>query len=403
MTMRNLTLSEAAAEILKGSVSKAPAEPMHKQEGSSVQNLGGDTTTKVADKNPDASVAVSKAKEPGTPPPVKKEEKKSLKSRNPEVEVDIQARGTNRTEVEDDVKEDVDLENENLVDLEDVDSESEDEIVAEESEDESEDDIEDDAPIFDKEAIAAELKEQLDADLGSLLEGDELSEEFKTKARTVFEAAVLARTNVIVDMMEAKFAEELEEAVEGLKEDLSEKTNAYLDYIAEQWMKDNEIAIESSLRSELTEDFIAGLKQLFVEHYIDVTEDKVDVVGELTKEVEDTQAKLSEEIARGVELAEKIKSYQKTEILAAVCEGLTDVQKDKMKSLAEGVEFTAEGDYREKMDLIRENYFSDTKDSQTKDDGGLNEPQEIVEEAKKKFAVVDPLVEQMAAALNRSV
>lgn len=404
--MRTQTLSEAAAEILKGSVSKAPSEGMHKQEGSdSVQNLGGDTQKKVADKNPDASVGTSKAAEPGAKPPVGKDEKKDLKKRNPEVETDTQARGTNNKEVEDDADK-ADLDPSSVSDLNSVihreeTEKDEEEVVTDEADgEELELEVEEEV-VFDKEAIAKELQEQLTADLGNLLEGDELSTEFKDKAKLVFETAVLARVNVIVDLMEQKFTQELETAVEAIKEDLSEKTNNYLDYVAEKWLQENEIAIESSLRSELTEDFIAGLKQLFVEHYIDIPEDKVDVVAELNKEVEEKESKLSEEIKRNVDLVEKIKSYQKAETLAAVCEGLTDVQKDKMKSLAEGVEFTAEGDYKEKLNLLRDNYFTEAKKAETKEDGGLNEPQEIVEEADKKPVSIDPAVDKMASALSR--
>lgn len=211
-------------------------------------------------------------------------------------------------------------------------------------------------PVGGKKTMTEE--ESFESDIDALFADDStISEEFKSKATTIFEARVLDRVQQIQEQMETEYASMLEEAVEEIKSDLTEKVDDYLNYVVEQWLEQNEIAIETGLRSELTEEFIAGLRNLFAEHYISVPEDKVDLVEELASKVEELESKLDEEIERGIELNKALVESLKTEITYTVCEGLTDTQMEKIKSLAESVEFTTEEEYQEKLETIRENYF----------------------------------------------
>lgn len=191
----------------------------------------------------------------------------------------------------------------------------------------------------------------------ALLEGEELSEEFKQKALTIFEAAVKQKVEAEIALMEQAFAETLEEEVAAIQEELSSNVDDYLNYVTEQWINDNEVAIEAGLRTELTEDFISGLKTLFAEHYIDIPEDKVSVIEELGAQVEALEAKLNEEIDRSVTLNKMLAESKKFEVIASAVDGLTDTQAEKLKSLAEGVEFTSVDEFATKVTTIRENYF----------------------------------------------
>ena len=226
-----------------------------------------------------------------------------------------------------------------------------------------------------------------------------ISEEFKSKVSTIFEARVNDRISQIAEETEAKYAGMLEEAVEAVKADLTEKVNDYLSYVVEQWIADNEIAIETGLRSELTEDFIAGLRNLFAEHYIDVPAEKVDLVEELATKVEELESQLNEEIERGIETKKSLVESRKLEITREVSEGLTATQVEKIKSLAESVEFSTEEEYKSKLETIRENYFpSGVKKA---DEEQLHEQVDIAEE--KKQVVNDPYIAAAMQAITKSV
>lgn len=191
----------------------------------------------------------------------------------------------------------------------------------------------------------------------ALLAGEELSEEFQAKATTIFEAAVKAKLEEEVALLEQAYAETLEERVEEIMEELASNVDEYLNYVVEQWIAENEVAVESALRSELTEDFIGGLKALFAEHYIDIPEEEVQVVEELSSTVEELEAKLNEEIQRNVELTSMLAESRKVELAATVCEGLTDTQTQKLLALVENVEYTDDASFVEKIYTLRENYF----------------------------------------------
>lgn len=245
--------------------------------------------------------------------------------------------------------------------------------------------------------VVAEEKVDLTADVDSLFADDStISEEFKGKVKTVFEARVYDRVKQIEEETEAKYASMLEEAVEEVKADLTEKVNDYIGYVVEQWMEENQIAIEKGIRSEITEDFINGLRNLFAEHYIDVPSEKVDLVDELAGKLEEVEAKLNEEVERNVEYRKALIEAHKTEVTREVCEGLTATQAEKIKALAESVEFSTEDEFKEKLETIRENYFpSGVKKA---DEAQLNE--QVDEE--KPAVVSDAFMNSIVQSISKT-
>ena len=239
------------------------------------------------------------------------------------------------------------------------------------------------------------MKEDIEA---LFADDDTISEEFKSKVSTIFEARVQDRITQLEEETEARYAGMLEEAVESIKQDLTEKVDDYLSYIVEQWMEENQIAIESGLRAEMTEDFIAGLRNLFAENYIDVPAEKVDLVEELAAKVEELEGKLNEEIDRGVSYAKALVESRKSELTREVCDGLTDTQVEKIKSLAESVEFSTEDEYKEKLETIRENYFPSgivkARESQLQE--------EVTDGSEKQIVSNDPLVAAVANAISKT-
>jgi len=199
-----------------------------------------------------------------------------------------------------------------------------------------------------------DMSEHVDA----LLAGEELSEEFRAKATAIFEAAVKQKVAEEVAVIEEAFAATLEEEVGRIEEELSTNVDDYLNYVVEQWTSENEVAIEASLRSELTEEFISGLRNLFVEHYIDIPEEAVSVVEEMGNKVAELEEKLNEEIERSVALSKMLNESKSNEILLNACDGLTDTQAEKLKSLAEGIEYADANEYAQKVSILKENYFS---------------------------------------------
>jgi hypothetical protein len=200
--------------------------------------------------------------------------------------------------------------------------------------------------------------------VAALFEGEDLSEEFQAKAIAIFEAAVTSTVKSELGAIEEAYAATLEEEVNELKEELSSNVDDYLNYVVENWVSENEVAIEAGLRTELTEEFISGLRNLFAENYIDIPEDKISVVEELGNKVAELENKLNEEIERNVELSAILSESKKTEVMYAMTEGLTATQAEKLKSLAENVEFTSEEEYAHKVATLRESYFPSSITSQ---------------------------------------
>jgi len=247
--------------------------------------------------------------------------------------------------------------------------------------------------------VIAEDKIDLTADINAMFADDStISEEFKSKVSTIFEARISDRVSQIQEQIETEYAGMLEEAIETVKADLTEKVDDYLSYVVEQWMEENQIAIESGLRAELTEDFIGGLRNLFAEHYIDVPAEKVDLVDELAGKVEELESKLNEEIERGVSYAKALVESRKNEIAREVTEGLTATQAEKIKSLAESVEFSTEDEYKSKLETIRENYFPSGAKKATEDQ--LNEQFEDTDTEKK--VINDPFVAAVSQAISKT-
>ena len=243
-----------------------------------------------------------------------------------------------------------------------------------------------------------EQKLDLSEDVNALFADDSsISEEFKNKVKTVFEARVFDRVKTIEEETEARYASMLEEAVESVKQELTEQVNDYLAYVVEHWMADNEIAIEKGIRAELTEDFIAGLRNLFAEHYIDVPAEKVDLVDEMASQIDDLETKLNEEVERGVAMRKQLTESRKSEVTRDVCEGLTATQVEKIKSLAEGVEFSTEEEFKQKLETIRENYFpSGVKKA---DESQLHEEVEV---AQDKPVVTDAFMSQIVKTISKT-
>lgn len=238
----------------------------------------------------------------------------------------------------------------------------------------------------------------MEEDINAMLAGENLSEEFKEKAATIFEAAVLARVQEITEQYEETFETQLEEAFEQLQEDMVEKIDNYLNYIVQEWMEENKLAVERGLRSQIVEDFMSGLKNLFVEHYIDIPDEKVDLVEELTNQIEDLESKLDEQIQRNIEIKKELDESVVEQVITKVCEGLTDTQAEKIFALAEGVEFVSEEDFLRKMVVIRENYFPSNKVVvQTQEN--LNEEIEITEE--KEDRKLDPSMARYVQSLGK--
>jgi hypothetical protein len=245
-------------------------------------------------------------------------------------------------------------------------------------------DDEEEAPAAESKKMNKEskkvTKEDIDvsADVTALFGSEELSEEFKESATTIFEAAVLSKVNEVLESATEEMSSDLDAEKETMIEDLTTKLDDYLEYVAEEWMKENELAIEKGVRAEIVENFMHGLRNLFAENYIDIPEEKVDLVDELAGKVEELEASVNEEVERNIEVKKELVEMKKDKELAVVCEGLTDSQVEKMKSLAEGVDYDADT-YAEKLATIKENYFP--SEEVVENDATDEEPLEIEEEA----------------------
>jgi hypothetical protein len=240
------------------------------------------------------------------------------------------------------------------------------------------------------------MKEDIDA----LLAGENLSEEFVSKATTIFEAAVMARVQDAVQVMEQDLTEQFDSAVDQIKEDLAGKVDEYLNYFVEEWVKENQIAIESGLKAEIVEDFMTGLKGLFQQHYIDIPEEKVDVVEELTAKVEELESSLNEQIQSSVSMKKELNEHKKYEAIYAASEGLTQTQVEKLKSLAESVEFTTEEEFASKLSTLKESYFK--AEVKVADSSALDDEVQI-EEEKKVNSSGDPLMEQYVKSISQTL
>ena len=341
--MSNNKLMEAAADILASSKGKNGA-PMEKMQGTEVEDLGGPTPQNSKPDDDSNKIHAGKGAKSAVAPTTKPSDA-SAKMENEELDG---------------------------------------EVISEKSHDMEEK----------KEMMKKKMKEDVDA---LFADDSTISVEFKSKVSTIFEARVEDRVTQIEEEIETRYAGMLEEAVESVKADLTEKVDDYLSYVVEQWMEENQIAIESGLRAELTEDFIGGLRNLFAEHYIDVPAEKVDLVDELAGKVEELESKLNEEIERGVSYAKALVESRKNEIAREIGEGLTATQAEKIKTLAESVEFSTEDEYKSKLETLRENYFPSGTKKAT--EAQLNEQ---FEETEEKKVINDPFVAAVSQAISKT-
>ena len=211
-------------------------------------------------------------------------------------------------------------------------------------------------------AASEEVEIDLSDDVKALVSSDaDLSEEFKEKAATIFETAVKTRIKEQTKIIEAQFEEKLASETETVKEAMVEKVDSYLNYVVEEWMKENELAVERGIRTEIAEDFITGLKGLFKEHYIDVPEEKYNVLDDLTGQVKDLESKLNEQIEKNVNLSKDVSESKRESLVVSVSEDLADTEKEKFASMAENVEYDSAEKFQEKLETIKESYFPKTK------------------------------------------
>ena len=208
-----------------------------------------------------------------------------------------------------------------------------------------------------------EMKEsfQIEDDVNALLGGEELSESFKEKAKTIFEAALKSKVAEIKEAIQSEYEQKLVEQVEVIKEELSERVDAYLEYVSEEWFVENELAIEHGLKTEMTESFLQGMRGLFEDHYVSIPEDKYDVLESMVEKLDEMETKLNEQIEKNVSLNKRLAESVADGILDQVSEGLAVTQKEKLASLAESVEFESEEEYREKLEMLKESYFPANK------------------------------------------
>ena len=347
------TLSESAAEILKASMASAGKEPMVKLPAEE-EDLGGEHQDGTVDAiGAKAAADMKQMPKPGTSgvpgdtKPVKGAGAGGMRGDLPAPPMTVPA-----------MKEESETSEEEQV-IAEVEASTE-EVVEEEVTEITEEDLVEAKKKMMKDMVAKH-KGSMAEDVDALFNGESLSEEFRTKATTIFEAAVQSRVESIVEDVLAENDEVLSEAYEEIKNELTAQVDEYLNYVVEQWMEQNQVAIETGLRAELTEDFINGLKTLFAEHYIEIPEEKVDVAEELAVKVVELEEAAAAVEAEKAALVEELNSAKKNIAIRKICEGLTETQIAKMKSLAEGVEFTTEGDFNNKLATIRENYFPANK------------------------------------------
>ena len=235
-----------------------------------------------------------------------------------------------------------------------------DEVVAEEetaTEEESTDVVAEEETSEEEVIEEEEEKIDIEADVAALIEGEELSEEFQSKAKTIFETAIKTKVAEIKEELQESYATALVEELDKIKEGLTERVDAYLEYVADEWMQENQLQVEAGLKTEMTESFLEGMKSLFEEHYVTVPEDKYDVLNSMVDKLDEMENKLNEQIDRNVALNRRLAESNADGVFASVAEGLADTQKEKLATLAENVEFESDTDYREKLVTLKESYF----------------------------------------------
>ena len=357
-----------------------PAEPMQKLTtggtAPSYEDLGGPTP-----ENYKADDNSAKLKTPGA----------SLKQVKDVVNKGAKpAEGTKGVKEEEEVTGDVVAEEEQTTD--DVVSEEEtttDEVVTEEETTEEE--------------VVTEVKIDVEEDINALIAGEELSEEFQDKARTIFEAAITSKVAEITEDIKSEYEENLVEEVKTIKEELQGRLDSYLEYVADEWVGENQLQVEHGLKTEMTESFLEGMKKLFEDHYVTIPEEKYDVIENMVDKLDDMESKLNEQIEKNVALNKRLAESTADVIFAEVTEGLAQTQKDKLATLVENVDFESENGYREKIETLKESYFP-TKGSntQTSKSENLTEESEAVDYQSKAVSnVMDRYLQTMTRVAKK--
>ena len=220
------------------------------------------------------------------------------------------------------------------------------------------------------------IEYSVEDDINALVEGEELSEEFKEKAATIFEAAINTKVKGIQEELTASYEEKLVEEVASIKEELKDRVDSYLEYVADEWIAENQLAVESGLKEEMTESFISGMKSLFEEHYVTIPEEKYDVIESMVDKLDEMEGKLNEQIEKNIALNRRLAESSSDVVFAEVTEGLATTQKEKLATLVENVEFESETDYREKLVTLKESYFPSNAGSQRDKSENLSEGNE---------------------------
>ena len=353
-----VTKGAAAAEPMQGLMGGTPGQP-------AVEDLGGPTP-----ENYRVDDDSAKLKEP-TLSTVKDVVNKAAAAAEPMASL---------------AKEEEEVEGEVVSEEEVTEEETQEEIVAEEETSETE--------VVSEEEEVVEDVIDVEEDVNALLAGEELSEEFQEKARTIFESAIKAKVAEMKEEVQKQYEASLEEEVIAVKEELTSRIDAYLEYVADEWMTQNQIAVEKGLKTEMTESFLTGMKSLFEEHYVSIPEEKYDVLNSMVEKLDEMESKLNEQIEKNVSLNKRLAESVADGIFDEIAEGLALSQKEKLASLAESVEFGSENEYREKLVALKESYFPSKTAAQTKTET-LTEGTDVAAE------VVSPAITSYAQMLTR--
>ena len=359
-----------------------PAEPMQKMSGGEVEDLGGPTPENY---KPDDDSA--KLKTPGaTLKQVKDVVNKGAKP----------AEGAKGMKEEEEVEGDVVAEDEAKTD----------EVVAESEESSTEEtEVVAEAEETSEEEVIAEEEEEeaidIDADINALIAGEELSEEFQDKARTIFETAIKTKVATVKEELQTAYEKVLVEEVEAVKKDLTARVDSYLEYVADEWVKENQLSVEEGLKAEMTDSFLDGMKKLFEEHYVTIPEDKYDVLESMVDKLDEMESKLNEQIDKNVNLNKRLAESVADVIFSEVTEGLALSQKDKLAKLAENVEFDSEDTYREKLVKLKESYFPSNTSAPKKDDSDTLISEGVEEPAKQYSTRMDAYLQTLGRVAKK--
>jgi len=347
----------------------APAEPMTSA-GIPVEDLGGPTPDNYRPDDDSAKLAEPKIKTV--------QDIVNAKAAAPDPRPD-----TMREESEEDEE------------LDDVEAEAEEvEVEAEADTEEGEEET------SEEEEVEYEEEYDVEEDVDALLAGEELSEEFQEKARTIFETAIKTRVSAIKEEMQAAYEVAITEEIEEIKAGLTERTDAYLEYVADEWFKENTLAIEHGLKTEMTESFLAGMKSLFEDHYVTIPDDKYNVLESMVDKLDEMESKLNEQIEKNVALNRRLAESVSDVIFAEVAEGLALSQKDKLAALAENVEFDSENTYRGKLVTLRESYFPVNTSAQRDDSDHIAE-ETIIEDVQQVSTIMETYLQTLGRVAKK--